>query len=92
MLAIVGRTFGLTVFAQEWWIADDAVEGSLHLGWELDSFFEVIVYELLEDSETFVDFEKLDFWSALVLSGGLIELVFVAVSFQVDSPSSFSTE
>jgi hypothetical protein len=92
MPATVRQTFSLTVFAQEWWIADNAVEGALHLGRELDSFLEVIMHKLLEDSEAFVYFKKLDFWSALVLSRCLIKLVSITINLQIDSPSSSSTE
>jgi hypothetical protein len=92
MPATIRQTFSLTVFAQEWWIANNAVEGAFHLRRELDSFFEVIVNEFLEDSEAFVYFKKLDFWSALVFSRCLIKLAFITINLKIDSPSSFSTE
>lgn len=68
LFEIVEPTFGLTVLAQEGWIADDAVEGRFHLRWQLDRLLEVVVYELLEDPKAFVYLKKFDLWSALVLS------------------------
>jgi hypothetical protein len=91
LLVNIGQTFSLTVFAEEWWIADDAVKRCLHLGWELDRLFKIVMYELLEDSEAVVYFKKFDLRSALVLSRRLFESAIVSISFRFDSPSSFST-
>lgn len=50
-------TFGLTVFAQERRIADDAVKRAFQLYWELNRLLEVVPDELFEHCKTLVDFQ-----------------------------------
>lgn len=69
MLSMLIVTFSLTILAEEWRIANDAVERALELSWELDRLFKVVFDKLFEDGEAFIVFEKLQLWLALVFSG-----------------------
>ncbi len=63
-----GHAFGLTVLAQEWRVAKDAVESVLQLGRELERLLEVVADELLEDGEALVELEKREPRFALIFA------------------------
>lgn len=59
-------TFCLAVVAQEGRITYDTVKGRFQFGWEPDRVLELVVYELFEDGEAFVEFEEFDCGMAFV--------------------------
>ena len=61
----------MAVVAQEWRVDNDAVKGTLKFRRQLERLLEVVWYEFLEHTKSFVDLEQLDLWPALVLPGRL---------------------
>lgn len=58
----------MTVLAQKWWVADDAIKGAFQFRRQLDRLLEVVLHKLFEDGEALVILEELDLGSAFVLS------------------------
>ena len=54
---------GLTLFAQEWRVADDSVKAALELRVKLEWLLEIVLHKVaLEDGKSLIKLEQFDLW------------------------------